>query len=223
MSFNTSANSSLESFSGKRLSRILKIARSPSAHWYTERSRCSTASSALLVNKVKAKASVGLRWKFIQRQELVANPQFPSFVFFSIFIRTAKVAQTSAQFRSRSRRRGILRGHRQVLCSWARGFSHTSDRSPALLPILIANQEWGFHASYNFSSRGAWEALQCVFTASASHRRSPMKSLTPLSLDGYVQRLAMTNGKMIQEEQDKCCGISNYIYIYIYLFKTVDI
>ena len=119
MSFNTSANSSLESFSGKRLSRILKIARSPSAHWYTERSRCSTASSALLVNKVKTKASVGLRWKVIQRQELGSNPQFPSFVVFSIFIRTAKVAQTSTQFRSRSRRRGILRGHRQVLCSWA--------------------------------------------------------------------------------------------------------
>ena len=61
---------------------------------------------------------------------------------------------------------------------------------------------------YNFSSPVACEALHCVFTALASHRRSPMKSVTPLSLDGYVQRLASTNGKMIQEEQDRCCDIN---------------
>ena len=69
---------------------------------------------------------------------------------------------------------------------------------------------------YNFSSRGACEALQCVFTMSSSHRRSPMMSLTPLSVDGYVQRLASDKREMMQAEHDRCCGINIYIYIYIY-------
>ena len=79
---------------------------------------------------------------------------------------------------------------------------------------------------YNFSSRGACEALQCVFTTSSSHRRSPMMSLTPMSVDGYVQRLATDKREMMQAEHDKCCGINIYIYIYelcmcIYIYVCV--